>query len=607
MGRIPDETIETLRERVDIVDLVGRHVSLRQSGRSFKGLCPFHDEKTPSFHVNPERDIFHCFGCGAGGDAFQFLMRHENLSFPEAVQTLAHEHGVEIPETGRSDTGVADTLRELNERANRLFQRSLLGAKGEAARTYLAGRGLGAEEIERFGLGYAPDAWDTLCRALRSAKLRAELGVKAGLLSERRGRDGHFDFFRDRVTFPIQDVRGRVVAFGARALSSEQEPKYLNTSETPVFRKREAFYGFPDALAGIRKAGRAVVVEGYFDRIALSLAGVPEAIATCGTALGSEHARQLRRRTGEVVLLFDGDSAGERALERALEVLSPEGLRVRAGVLPEGEDPADVLEREGPVALRKIVDDAPPAFAHLIRRAAARGRATPWEKADAVASVVRQLAAVRDPVERGEFARQLALAVDVRQDDVDAALRGELRKRGDVGEDEVTMMPRRTGPEARNARQLARIWIERPHLAARCGAEEIGALFSDPPWNALLPTLRGAAEAAEADGQEGRSGLDLHKVADSLEGEARAELAALAVESDRFDPDAAERAVDDLLRWFRRRLEQQDRRNTTRRFREDPEANAREILETKQRQIEERRRAQGVPPDPAGVDATMKH
>ncbi len=594
MGRIPEETIEALRERVDIVDLVGRYVSLRQSGRSFKGLCPFHDEKTPSFHVNPERDIFHCFGCGVGGDAFQFVMRHDNLSFPEAVRVLAREAGVEIPEGDGSDGGVTQTLREMNERACRLFQRSLASPKGAAARAYLEGRGLDAAAIEHFGLGFAPEGWDTLCKALRGAKLDAELGVRAGLLTQRRGGDGHYDFFRGRVIFPIHDVRGRVVAFGGRALSSDQEPKYLNTPETPIFRKREAFYGFPEALSAIRKAEQVVVVEGYFDRIALAIAGVPEAVATCGTALTREHARQLRRRTREVVLLFDADAAGERALERALEVLLPEGLRVRAGILPAGEDPADVLEREGPEALRKIVGDAPPAFAFLIRRAAMRGRGTPWEKADAVSGVVRQLAGVSDPVERGEFVRQLALAVDARIEDVDDALRGELRQRG-APEGEPVARPRRDGPETRNARQLARLLIECPLLASRVDATEIAALCPEPPWNSLLPALCAAAE------RDGPERIDLHALSETLEIDARSELAALAVESEQLDAAAAERAVRDLLHWFRRRRHSQAARGATQRFRAEPTTDPREILATKQRQIEERRREQGLPPSTAGT------
>jgi DNA primase len=275
--------------------------------------------------VSPERGIFHCFGCGAGGNVFAFLMRHENLTFPEAARALARECGVEIPETSGGDVGESERLVAANQVAQRIYRAALAGTEGGTARAYLAGRGLDAAACERFGLGFAPDRWDAVVQALAAARIPPALGERAGLLAARES-GGHYDRLRGRVTFPIQDARGRIVGFGGRAIAPEQEPKYLNTPETPLFRKRESFYGFPAALEAIRRAERAVVVEGYFDRIALAEAGLAEGVATCGTALGPEHARQLRRRTREVVLLFDGDDAGARAVERALEVCLPAGF-----------------------------------------------------------------------------------------------------------------------------------------------------------------------------------------------------------------------------------------------------------------------------------------
>ena len=437
MGRIPEETIEAIRNRTDIVDLIGRYVSLRQTGRSFKGLCPFHQEKTPSFHVHPERQIFHCFGCGEGGNGFVFLMKHENLSFPEAARSLASLCGIEIPET-ESEPGEAGLLRRLREAtaaAQSHYRTELLGAAGQVARAYLEQRGIDLATAQRFGLGYAPDSWDALARALGKAQIPAELGERAGLLAERKS-GGHYDRLRGRVTFPIQDVRGDVVAFGGRVLPSaapkpdgDEGPKYLNTPESPLFRKREAFYGLPEALEAIRRSERAIIVEGYFDRIALARAGMPESLATCGTALTPEHARQLRRRTREVVLLFDGDEAGQRAVERSLAILLPEGVRVRAAALPPADDPDSVLARDGAEALRAIVDAAVPAVEAVIRRVSARAHATPWEKSDAVAAVAPLLALVADPVERGEHERQLALAVGVRPEDVKALVRREHAQR----------------------------------------------------------------------------------------------------------------------------------------------------------------------------------
>ena len=589
MGRIPEETIEAIRNRIDLVDLVGRYVSLRQAGRSFKGLCPFHHEKTPSFQVNPQLGIFHCFGCNAGGNAFAFLMRHDNLTFPEALRALGRECGIEVPESGGEGAGVGARLREANAAAQRFYAAALRGPEGSAARGYLERRGIDAATAERFSIGYAPEGWDALARALAQQRISADLAARAGLLAERKS-GGHYDRLRGRVTFPIRDVRGDVVAFGGRALAADQEPKYLNTPESPLFHKREAFYGLPDALEPMRRAGRAVVVEGYFDRIALARAGIGESLATCGTALGEDHARQLRRRAREVVLLFDGDEAGQRAVERSLALLLPEGLRVRAVELPAGDDPDSFLLREGPEALRARVDAAEPAIEGVIRRAVARGCATPWEKADAVAAVVPLLARVADPIERGEHVRQLAFSAGVEAADVEAALRKERKGGRELDRDEVQEQtrsgPRAAGPEDRWARGLARLLVDHPALARALDARELAELLPGPPWDSLLPAL------VQADG------LAVAEIAERLGGEAGAELLALAVEDQpALEPPQAERAIGDtILRLRQRRLAEQ-RRATTRRFREE----GRVDMAVKQRENEERKRVQALSPGPVRV------
>jgi len=409
LGRIAEETIQQIRDRVDIVGLIGRVVSLKKAGANYKGLCPFHNEKTPSFNVRPDRGSFYCFGCQKGGNAITFLMEMENLTFPEAVRALGREVGIEIAETESGERGESERLFAANTVAQACY-REALKAPGNAGAAYLAERGIDAEVIYRFGLGFAPDRWDTVVQALRAAHIPAADGEKAGLLSE-RDSGGHYDRLRGRVTFPIQDVHSRVIGFGGRAVSSGQEPKYLNTPESPIFHKRRAFYGFPAALEPIRHTRRAVVVEGYFDLIALHRAGIGEGIATCGTALTDEHGRNLLRRTRDVVLLFDGDEAGQRATLRSLEVLLPHGLRVRAAALPPGDDPDSFLAREGGEALRKLVDEAPPALEIAIRRATAKGCGTPWEKADAVAAVAPLIALVPSGVERGEYCTQRSSSV----------------------------------------------------------------------------------------------------------------------------------------------------------------------------------------------------
>ncbi|HEY8493694.1 MAG TPA: DNA primase [Myxococcota bacterium] len=597
MGRIPEETIEAIRNRIDIVDLVGRYVSLRQAGRSFKGLCPFHHEKTPSFHVNPQLGIFHCFGCNAGGNAFAFLMRHDNLTFPEAVRALGRECGIEVPEErGAGDQGIGQRLRAACAAAERFYRAALAGPEGAAARAYLARRGLDAEACQRFAIGFAPEGWQALVRALEAARVPVAAGVQAGLLAE--GQRGPYDRLRGRVVFAIRDVRGDPVAFGGRALPDaagrSPEPKYLNTPESPLFRKREAFYGLPDALEAIRRAGRAVVVEGYFDRIALARAGVGEALATCGTSLTEDHARQLRRRTQEVVLLFDGDAAGQRAMERALALLLPEGLRVRAAELPPGDDPDTFLAREGPEALRRLVDEARPALETVIRRAVAAGCATPWQKADAVAAVVPLLVLLPDPVERGETARQLAFAAGVPAAEVEAALRKARAGRGGAGDSDTVSSDTPSGPrvetsESRWARNLARMLVHFPAYAPRIDPDELATLVP-APWDRVLPAL--------VDLLADRPDADVAALADQLGGEPGAELRAVAVEPPLVDdPEAAGSAIDDTLLKLRQRRLAAEERELTRRLRQaTSEAEQQRILAEKQRIQEQKRRTLGLAP-----------
>ncbi|MFP6656246.1 MAG: DNA primase, partial [Myxococcota bacterium] len=283
MSRIPEAAIHEIRNRADIVSLVARYVELKQAGRNWKGLCPFHNEKTPSFNVNPDRQIFHCFGCQEGGDVIAFLMKHDGLSFPEAARSLASDLGIEIPEErGSAEVGLTTRIFDANVVAQELYREALIEAQGELARDYLRARGFDAASAEEFEMGFAPASWDAVVERLRKRGISGDLGTKAGLLAERKSGTGHYDRLRGRLTFPIKDVRGRLIGFGGRAVEADQEPKYLNTPETPVFHKRTSFYGYPDALESIRRAGRVILCEGYFDRIAFVRAGMAEALATCG-------------------------------------------------------------------------------------------------------------------------------------------------------------------------------------------------------------------------------------------------------------------------------------------------------------------------------------
>lgn len=582
MGRIPDEIIQKVRDHVDVVELVGRSVSLKRAGRSYKGLCPFHDEKTPSFNVNPDRQSFYCFGCHEGGDAFAFLMKTENLTFIEAVRSLARDCGIEVPESGArgAGAGLAERIYAANAALQELYQKEL-SRPGCAGAAYLAERGFDAELCRRFKLGFAPDAWDTASSELRRLSIPPEIGEKAGLVA-RRQSGGYYDRLRGRVTFPIEDVRGRVIGFGGRAIGKEQEPKYLNTPETPVFRKREALYGFPAANEPIRRSGRAIVVEGYFDQIALCRAGLGDALATCGTSLTPDHARNLRRRTQTVVLLFDGDAAGERAMLRALEVLLPSGLRVHAALLPEGQDPDDLLTSEGPEALQRLVDGAPAALDVAIERAVAAGIDTPWAKADAVGAVAPLLALVGSPIERSEYCTRLALAVGTDPRHVESAVAAAAR--GEDARESVPVAVRRSGPEERNLRQLARSLVEHPSLGSRVPADELEVLVGKGPLRELIQVL------VEAAGEE-RS-VDLEELAMRLPQEARGLLHELSIDSAVLEAGVAARTIDDTLRWLREQQLKRREKEITARLRNPSagEDEKRALLEERQRLLAQKRR-----------------
>lgn len=362
----PPHFLDDVRTRVGLADLIGRRVKLVRKGGEFSGLCPFHTEKTPSFYVNEIKGFYHCFGCGAHGDQFGFVMRTENLSFPEAVERLADEAGLEVPETTpeeRQQEKRRASLLQVMEAACAFFERSLHAPGGQEGRDYLAKRGLDAETIARFRLGYAPDSRSALKTALLGETIDEALLIEGGLLIEPEQRGDSYDRFRGRVTFPITDRRGRVIAFGARALSADQKAKYLNSPDTPLFHKGQVLYNMATAWPAAREEGRLVVAEGYMDVIALVRAGIAAAVAPLGTALTESQIGLLWRMSEEPILCFDGDSAGQRAAfraaERALPLLTP-GKSLRFVSLPAGEDPDTLIDKEGAAAMIDRLEAARP-------------------------------------------------------------------------------------------------------------------------------------------------------------------------------------------------------------------------------------------------------
>ena len=595
---IPEATIQEIRDRADIVSLISRYVELKQNGRNWKGLCPFHNEKTPSFNVNADRQIFHCFGCQEGGNVFSFLMKHEGLTFPEAARTLAGELGIEIEEQrGSGDSGITSQIFRANELAQALYREALRTPEGKIARAYLVSRGFDGKIADEFGIGFAPARWDAVATRLREERVKGDAAVQGGLLSERKSGKGYYDRIRGRLTFPIEDVRGRVVGFGGRALEADQEPKYWNTPETPVFRKRQALYGYPAALEPIRRAGRVILCEGYFDRIAFARAGMGEALATCGTALTAEHGSEIRRRTKEVVLVFDGDSAGQAATEKALAILLPQGLRVRAALIPGGADPDDYLNEFGTVALKKLVDEAPDALELVIRNALRQGVATPDQKSDVVAHVAPLVARVSDAVSRDEYVRRLAMAVDASISAVGSIVRDAARGSKEAPQVDQEALglsrARRDQPEERQLRAIARICLQRPDLIGDETALTLQDILPVGAWKSIiLQILEAADEGLLLAGEQG--GVDAFAIESRMDEEAQRRLREIAVDDTPYDEDSsAEQVFDDLVGWFERRHADVRQKDLNRRMR-DPNADQDALLAEKQKQLQDRRARMGV-------------
>lgn len=402
---IPQETIELVRAQADIVQVISEYLSLKKAGANYKACCPFHSEKTPSFMVSPSKQIFHCFGCGAGGNVFAFLMRQEGLTFPEAVRHMAGRLGIEIKSESRpGQKQLREQLLELYEFADRFYHRCLVKApEAECARKYLAERQLDEGAIKQFSLGYAPGGWDTFLKAALKKGFPEELLVRGGLAKKGEGKT--YDTFRNRVMFPIHDTWGKVVAFGGRALE-EKVPKYINSPETPIYHKGETLYNIHRAKKAITSKGSAIVVEGYTDLIRLALNGFENSVASLGTAFTQAQALLIKRYAPEVVLVFDSDSAGLSAAGRGVEVLLSQDLRVRVAVIPSGKDPDEFVSMNGAVAFTRVVDDARNFIEfHLEHALAGQKR----DDIEGRASVANTLAALVDripnPIRRQEYLR----------------------------------------------------------------------------------------------------------------------------------------------------------------------------------------------------------
>jgi len=506
----PAEFAQTLKAQVAIEQIIAEYVpSLVRAGASFKGLCPFHKEKTPSFHVHPENGFYHCFGCGVHGDAIKFVQEVEKVDFMMALELLARRAGLKVPafrageERQPDHEKHLDLLRQLCAWAETFFISQLKAhPRGRLAREYLVGRGLTDPQIATYRLGYAPEGYETLIRAAQAKGWKEETLAEAGLAS-RREQGGFLDRFRDRVMFPITDRAGQVIAFAGRLLAADQEgAKYINSAETPLFRKSSLLYGLALAREAIKEEGGAILLEGYMDWIAMHRHGIRNVLAGMGTALTEEQARLIKRVTGKITLIYDGDAPGQKAMFRATELLLRQGLEVRAAVLPAEHDPDSYLGANGVQAMRDVLSQSPKALDYFIEKTAQSSTLTrPEGKADAVGQVAPLLLALEDPVLREGYLARAATRFGLRLETLEAALkRRGARKTFPAGADEedVNKISSVSGEPPRTEQNLLYILLQK--------REQWDLLQSvDPTWfqSEVLRTLFERLYDCQRDVREG--------------------------------------------------------------------------------------------------------
>lgn len=511
MAGYPESFIEEVRERADLLEIVSRQISLKKSGGNWFGMCPFHHEKTPSFSVRPDKGFFKCFSCGKGGDAFTFLMETKGLDFIGALEEAAEVTGIPLPAKGAVDPErerkreERKRLIDLMEEAQRFFREQLDGPRGGPAREYLEKRGLSRETIDRFGVGFAPPGWDSLLNHLGGGAAAGKNLERAGLAIPRKGEQGgHYDRYRNRITFPIRDLKGKCVGFGGRVVNPEDEPKYINSPETELYQKSEILYGLDKSQEEIRKEGAAVVVEGYMDAIALAEAGVGHVAATLGTSLTDRHLRMLWQRTNRIVFCFDGDPAGKKAAWRSLEMVL-DGMESDRHpgflFLPEGQDPDDVIRAEGVEGFRQRLA-APVSLPDFLFQEVSGDLEveTAQGRAAAAKRLRPYLARIGDALLRDLYAEELGdkLGLSLGQVLPDMPYQPQPKWK------KPAAAPRPPGEiEGRDTEQaLLALALRRPHLV-REHEEELGRLaFQDPEKGELLGALlqldQGLEEPPEA-------------------------------------------------------------------------------------------------------------
>jgi len=591
---ITQDKIIEIRNRASIVEIISDHVTLKKAGRNYMGLCPFHTEKTPSFTVNEEKGIFHCFGCQTGGSVFQFLMQLDQLTFPEAVERVAKRYGISIERAEgsriRQESGERDLLYRINERAADNYHRILVERpEGKKALDYLKARGVDESVTRRFVLGYAPLSGSGLIESVKQGKLLAKDALRLGLVGQRNGEQLYEKFF-GRLMFPIINAGGKVVGFGGRVID-QGLPKYLNSSETPLFHKSSTLYGLFQAKEGIRQADRVVLVEGYLDAIALFQHGISYAVATLGTALTVDHVRLLSRYTKNIIALFDGDDAGRKAAARSFEIFIEAGLLGRAALLPKGEDPDTFVRSRGKEVLEQMLNQAPPLADYYFSWLEERYGKTLQGKSQTAGEIGRLLAKVTNPFEADLLIRRAVDRIGIREESLRRPASGSFK--GSPSKSIINLMPG-SGALARDdvaERSLVSLMLRFPSAVREFDKEKKAREWMEPRWQEVVDVV--VSEWHE------KGSVDVFRVAQKLSPERGSEITAFVIEAEKVSETEAGQIAADCLAHLRRKYLKNLERNLRIAIRvaeeqQDEHAKRERILEwqdvvREERQLERRR------------------
>ena len=540
------DVIDRVRESNDIVEVISSHLSLRKSGANFVALCPFHQEKSPSFSVNRSKQIFHCFGCGEGGNVISFVMKFENLTFVEALKELAERGGVQLPSASTGPSEDYSRLYDVNREAAAFFHQQMKEASGSSAELeYVKRRSISGEMLEKFGIGYAPDSWDSLLHHLESKRF-SQAEIEKGGLAKRSSKGNLIDTFRQRLIFPILDEKGRVVAFGGRSLGDDGKgPKYLNSPESPIYRKGRLLFGLSRSAEFIRKSKRVLIVEGYMDLLALAQAGILEVVATAGTAFTGYHCRLLKRYAEEMIMVFDGDEAGKKAAERSTVTAMENDIRPKVVLLPEGKDPDDIIRDGGAESFNKILAEAKPYLSYIIDLACRKyDISTPEGKADAIRSLIPELSQISDPIVRAGAVEALSSKTKIPVSRIELSLPrmgkeyARSEKKSSKVEEDIRLAPPLE-------KIIIRIMLDHPEIIRGLAEKLKPEDFNSSACRGVFGALSDLA---------GKEGLEAGNLAEQVnDGRLSGYIRSLLMEDSLYEEESWGENIEDFIRYLERK------------------------------------------------------